>query len=178
MAKTTNTIKSSTPSLDALFNNSGNTVKEIAQVTGSKDKESKVMGVSVGIVTLVPNVPGTFLGSAFRNDIGFLKPLNYDKGLPELKQNPSVEAQIYHLSVQRQHEEYRFFETVGNQLLESGEKEITIKAEDIDSEQFPFMAKLWGNTGIAFYFHNNTIKSAGVELSSEDVNTALNKLFG
>ncbi len=179
MAKTTSiNTKSSTSALDSLLAGNTATVKEVAQVTGSKDKESKVMGVSVGIVTLVPNVPGTFLGSAFRNDVGFLKPLGYDKGLPEVKANASTEAQIYHLSVQRQFEEYRFFEDVANELLASDEKEAIIEAKDINAQNYPFMAKLWGESGMSFYFHNNTVKNVGVELSSEDVNAALDKLFG
>lgn len=171
MAKTTST-------LDSLLSGNTSSVKEVAQVTGKDKESSKLFGVSVGIVNTIPNMPGSFLGSAFRNDIGFLKPMNYDKGLPEMKENPSVEAQIYHLSVQRQFEEYKFFESIGNQLLASEQKDITIHAKDIDMEEFPFMVKLWGETGVSFYFHNNTLKSKGVELGAEDVNKALTKLFG
>ena len=179
MAKTTNTIKSSTSSLDALLSGNTSSVKEVKEVTGKDSKESKTFGVSVGIVSLIPGMPNAFLGSAFRNDINFLKPMNYDKGLPELKSGASPEAQIFHLSIQRQFEEFKFFEAMGNELIGTGTKDLLVKADDIDPEKYPFMYKLWGNVpNLGFYFHNNTLRNAGTELSAEDVNEALTKLFG
>ena len=155
---------------------------EQAQAMGNANnqKASKAVGINISVVTLTKQQADSstlFLGSAFSVDIGFLEPFNYSKGLPT-QNGESLKAQVFHLSVQRQHEEYSLMRSIADAMLAKGQREFTLNWESVDADKYPFTIATWKNTGLNWHFVNRSIaKQNGEKLSSDKVADVLAQLL-
>ena len=162
--------------LGQAFGTSNN--EEVQQATGNANqKVSKAIGVNISVITPTKQDSSLFLGSAFSIDIGFLEPYNYAKGLPQ-QNGESLKAKVFHLSVQRQHEEFSLMKSIADDMLASGKREFTLNWEDVDSSKFPFTIATWGKSGLNWHFVNRSIaKQSGEKLSSDKVVDVLAQLL-
>ena len=165
--------------LGQAFGNDNSGEVQQAQANNSQ-KVSKAIGVNISVVTLTKQqVEGStlFLGSAFSVDIGFLEPFNYAKGLPP-QNGESLKAQVFHLSIQRQHEEFSLMKQIANDMIARGEREITINWAEVDAEKYPFTTTTWKNSGLTWHFTNrNVAKKGGEKLTSDKVVDVLAQLL-
>ena len=160
----------------ALGNTFTNT--EVKQaLSNNNQKQSKAIGVNISIITQTKQDATLFLGSAFSIDVGFLEPYQYDKGLPQ-QNGDTLKAQIFHLSIQRQHEEYRLMKCIAEDMLERNDREHTLKWDEVDEGKFPFAVATWKNSGMVWHFVNRKIaKQAGEKLTADKVKDVLAQLF-
>ena len=140
-------------------------------------KPTKAIGVNVAIITQTKQDASLFLGSAFSIDVGFLEPYQFERGLPQ-QNGETLKAQIFHLSIQRQHEEFALMQSVAQDMLEKGERERTLEWDKVDAGKFPFTVATWGKSGMVWHFVNRKIaRQAGEKLAAERVNDVLAQLF-
>lgn len=160
----------------ALGNTSTNT--EVGQaLDNNNQKPSKATGINISIITQTKQDSSLFLGSAFSIDIGFLEPYQYSRGLPQ-QNGDSTKAKIFHLSIQRQHEEYGLMQEIAQGLLASGERELTVNWDEIDPEKYPFTVRTWRGSGMTWHFTNRKVqKLAGEKLSSDKVKDILTQIL-
>ena len=166
--------------LDQAFGNTS-TGTEVQQALGANSqKQSKALGVNVSVISLTKQQAEDatlFLGSAFSIDVGFLEPYQYDKGLPP-QNGDSLKAQIFHLSVQRQHEEYSLMKHIAEELLENGVREYTVDWDSLDATKYPFTVRTWKNSSMTWHFINRKIARAGGEkLAADKVADVLERLL-
>ena len=158
----------------------GNTSTELEQAMPNnqkQSKESKAMGINVSVITQTKQDATLFLGSAFSIDIGFLKPYQYEKGLPQ-QNGESLKAQLFYLSIQRQHEEYALMEYIANTMLEKNIREHTIDWNQVDAEKYPIALATWKASGMTWHFTNRKIsRPSGEKLTADKVNTILAQLL-
>ena len=162
----------------------GNNSEEVEQAqamgNANNQKASKAVGVNISVVTLTKKQveeSTLFLGSAFSIDIGFLEPFNYSKGLPQ-QNGESLKAQVFHLSVQRQHEEFSLMKSIADAMIAKGQRELTLKWEEVDANKFPLTVATWKGSGLNWHFVNRSIaKKGGEKLSSTAVADALAQLL-
>ena len=135
------------------------------------------MGVNVSVITQTKQDTSLFLGSAFSIDVGFLEPYQYDKGLPQ-QNGETLKAQIFHLSIQRQHEEYSLMKAVADEMLVSGKREHTLNWDEVDATKFPFTVRTWKNSGMTWHFVNRKIsRPSGEKLTADKVADVLAQLL-
>ena len=142
---------------------------EVNQALGANtQKPSKAIGVQVSVITPTRDDP-LYLGSAFNIDVGFLEPMNYDKGLP--KQNGETrKAQIFHMSVQRRYEEYALMREIADEMLASSKAEFTLNWDTLDDNKYPFTIALWSKSGMVWHFTNRKVaKPSGEKLTATKV---------
>ena len=140
-------------------------------------KPSKAIGVNISIITQTKQDATLFLGSAFSIDVGFLEPYQYEKGLPQ-QNGDTLKAQIFHLSIQRQHEEYRLMKAIAEDMLERNDREHTLRWDEVDINKFPFAVATWKNSGMVWHFVNRKIaRQAGEKLAADKVADVLSQLL-
>ena len=155
---------------------------EVEQATGSgnnnpKPASSKAIGINVSIINQTKQDASLFLGSAFSIDIGFLEPYQFEKGLPQ-QNGESMKAQIFHLSIQRQHEEYTLMKSIADKMLVQNIREHTIEWDGIDAEKYPFTIRTWKNSGMTWHFTNRKLgKKTGEKLDSAKVAEVLAEIL-
>ena len=152
---------------------------EVQQAMGSNNQKTatKALGVNISIVTQTKVDSTLFLGSAFSIDIGFLEPFRYDQGLPQ-QNGESLKAQIFHLSIQRQHEEFALMKSIALNMLEGNVRDLTLKWEDVDNSQYPFTLATWKNSGMTWHFINRKLaKPTGEKLTASKVADVLSQLL-
>ena len=171
-----NTLTTEQLLAQALGNTSSS--NEVQQALGNnQQKTSKALGVNVSVITQTKQDSTLFLGSAFSIDVGFLEPYQYDKGLPQ-QNGDSLKSQIFHLSVQRQHEEYSLMKAIAEDLLASGERERTVNWSELNAEKFPFTVATWKNSGMTWHFTNRKVsRPSGEKLTADKVADALAQLL-
>ena len=155
-----------------------NAVEQAQQAMGnSNPKTSKAIGINVSVVSLTKQDSSLFLGSAFSIDVGFLEPFNYSKGLPA-QNGESLKAQVFSLSVQRQHEEFSLMKSIADNMIAKGIREHTLDWSTIDAERFPFTVATWKSSGLNWHFVNrNVAKKNGEKLSADSVVSVLSQLL-
>ena len=165
----------------ALGNSSSGEVQQA--LDNNQQKSSKAIGVTISVITPINNPTkqeqdsSLFLGSAFSIDVGFLEPYNYSKGLPQ-QNGETLKSQIFHLSIQRQHEEYSLMRYIANDMIEKNERERTVNWESVDVKKFPFTVLTWKNSGMTWHFTNRKIaKPSGEKLDAEKVVDILSQLL-
>ena len=163
--------------LDQAFGNTS-TGTEVNQALGNnQQKASKALGVNVSVITQTKQDSSLFLGSAFSIDVGFLEPYQYDKGLPQLN-GDSLKAQIFHLSVQRQHEEYSLMLHIAKDMIEKNVREYTIEWDEVDATKYPFTVRTWKNSSMTWHFINRKIaRPNGEKLTASAVADVLAQLL-
>ena len=172
-----NTLTTEQLLAQALGSTSINTEVQQALPNNNTPKTSKAIGVNISIITQTKQDATLFLGSAFSIDVGFLEPFQYERGLPQ-QNGDTLKAQIFHLSIQRQHEEYSLMQSIAQDMLERGERERTLEWDKVDAGKFPFTVATWGKSGMVWHFVNRKIaKQAGEKLAAERVNDVLSQLF-
>lgn len=150
---------------------------EVEQASGNNKKPSKALGINISIINPTKKDPSLFLGSAFSIDVGFLEPYKYSEGLPQ-QNGDSVKAQIFHLSVQRQHEEFSLMKDIADNMLANDIREHTIDWDKLDSSKYPFTIRTWGKSGMVWHFTNRKLaKPAGDKLDSDKVEEVLADLL-
>lgn len=153
---------------------------EVEQASGKANDQkpaSKATGINVAVITQTKQDASLFLGSAFSIDIGFLEPYQFEKGLPQ-QNGESLKAQIFHLSIQRQHEEYSLMRAIADEMLAKSVREHTINWESIDAEKYPFTVRTWKSSGMTWHFTNRKLaKKAGEKLSSDKVAEVLAEIL-
>ena len=171
-----NTLTTEQLLTQALGNTSSNT--EVNQaLSNNQQKTSKALGVNVSVITQTKQDTTLFLGSAFSIDVGFLEPYQYDKGLPQ-QSGDSLKSQIFHLSVQRQHEEYSLMRAIAEDLLASGEREYTVNWDELIASDYPFTVATWKNSGMTWHFINRKVaKPSGGKLTADKVEEVLAQLL-
>ena len=164
--------------LNQALGNNTSTSNEVQQALGNNNqKTSKSLGVTVSVITPTNQDSSLFLGSAFSIDVGFLEPYQYEKGLPQ-QNSESIKAQIFFLSVQRQHEEYSLMRYIANDMIEKNERERTVNWESLDAKKFPFTVLTWKNSGMTWHFTNRKIaKPSGEKLDADKVVDILSQLL-
>ena len=164
--------------LDQAFGTNNNPSAEVQQALGNnQQKPSKAIGVKVSVINQTKQDSSLFIGSAFSIDIGFLEPYNYDKGLPQ-QNGESLKSQIFHLSIQRQHEEYSLMKAVADEMLVSGKRELTLDWSELNVEKYPFTVRTWKGSGMTWHFTNTkAVKPNGEKLSSDKVENILSQLL-
>ena len=171
-----NTLTTEQLLAQALGSTSINTEVQQA-LSNNTPKPSKAIGVNISIITQTKQDATLFLGSAFSIDIGFLEPYQYEKGLPQ-QNGDTLKAQIFHLSIQRQHEEYSLMQSIAQDMLEKNEREHTLEWDKVDAGKFPFTVATWKNSGMVWHFVNRKVaKQAGEKLTAERVNDVLSQLL-
>lgn len=159
----------------ALGNNDTNA--EVEQASGNNKKPSKAIGVNVSAINPTKQDKTLFLGSAFSIDIGFLEPYKYNEGLPQ-QNGDSDKARIFHLSVQRQHEEFSLMKDIADNMLANDIREHTIDWDKLDSSKYPFTIRTWGKSGMTWHFTNRKLaKPAGDKLDSTKVDEILSDIL-
>ena len=156
-------------------------VQQAQQATGNANqKVSKAIGINISVVTLTKQQveeSTLFLGSAFSIDVGFLEPFNYSKGLPQ-QNGESLKAQVFHLSIQRQHEEFSLMKQIADAMLVRGERELTVNWAEVDKTKYPFTVATWSKSNMTWHFTNrNVAKKGGEKLSSTAVADVLSQLL-
>ena len=140
-------------------------------------KQTKAIGVNISIITQTKQDATLFLGSAFSIDVGFLEPYQYEKGLPQ-QNGETLKAQIFHLSIQRQHEEYSLMKSIAEDMLEKNDREHTLRWDEVDEGRFPFTVATWKNSGMVWHFVNRKIaRQAGEKLAADKVADVLSQLL-
>lgn len=164
--------------LDQAFGNNTSPSSEVQQALGNnQQKASKALGVNISVITQTKQDTSLFLGSAFSIDIGFLEPYQYDKGLPQ-QNGDSLKAQIFHLSVQRQHEEFSLMKSIADSMLANGVREYTVDWDSLDATKFPFTVRTWKNSGMTWHFVNRKIsRPSGEKLTADKVDDVLSQLL-
>ena len=146
-------------------------------LSNNQSRTSKALGVNVSVITQTKQDATLFLGSAFSIDVGFLEPYQYEKGLPQ-QNGDSLKSQIFHLSVQRQHEEYSLMKAIAEDLLASGEREYTVNWSELNAERFPFTVATWKNSGMTWHFINRKVsRPNGEKLTADKVVDVLAQLL-
>ena len=173
-----NTLTTEQLLTQALGNNNTSPSNEVQQALSSNNqKQSKAVGINVSVITQTKQDSSLFLGSAFSIDVGFLEPYQYDKGLPQ-QNGETLKSQIFHLSVQRQHEEYSLMRSIAEDLLASGEREYTVNWDAVNAERFPFTVATWKNSGMTWHFINRKIaRPNGEKLTADKVANVLAQLL-
>ena len=156
---------------------------ELEQATGNgnnnnpKPASSKAIGINVAVINQTKQDASLFIGSAFSIDIGFLEPYQFEKGLPQ-QNGESLKAQIFHLSIQRQHEEYTLMKSIADKMLVQNIREHTIEWDGIDAEKYPFTIRTWKNSGMTWHFTNRKLgKKTGEKLDSAKVAEVLAEIL-
>ena len=151
---------------------------EVGQaLSNSNQKTSKILGVNISVVTVTKQDSSLFLSSTFSIDVGLLEPYQYERGLPQ-QSGDSLKAQIFHLSVQRQHEEYMLMRTIAHVMMERNDRELTVDWSEVDAEKYPFTVATWGKSGMTWHFVNRKVsKPSGEKLSHERVADVLSQLL-
>ena len=154
---------------------------EVEQASGKandqKPASKKATGINVAIITQTKQDASLFLGSAFSIDIGFLEPYMFEKGLPQ-QNGESLKAQIFHLSIQRQHEEFTLMKAIADGMIANDTREHTIDWNDIDAEKYPFTIRTWKNSGMTWHFTNRKLgKKTGEKLSASKVAEVLAEIL-
>ena len=171
-----NTLTTEQLLAQALGSTSTNTEVQQA-LPNNTPKQTKAIGVNISIITQTKQDATLFLGSAFSIDIGFLEPYQYEKGLPQ-QNGDSLKAQIFHLSIQRQHEEFALMQSIAQGMLERGERERTLEWDKVDAGKFPFTVATWKNSGMVWHFVNRKIaRQAGEKLAADKVADVLSQLL-
>lgn len=143
----------------------------------NNQKPSKAMGVNISVINQTKADATLFLGSAFSIDIGFLEPYQFDKGLPQ-QNGESLKAQIFHLSIQRQHEEFTLMKSIADSMLANSVREYTINWNELDAEKYPFTLRTWKESGMTWHFVNRKMsRPSGEKLTSDKVSEVLAKLL-
>ena len=163
----------------ALGNTSTNT--EVNQALGANTpKQSKALGVEVSVISLTKQQAEDatlFLGSAFRNDVNFFEPYQYDKGLPQ-QNGETLKAQIFHLSIQRQHEEFSLMKAIADSMLANGVREHTVDWNELDSAKYPFTLRTWKESGMTWHLVNRKLaRPTGEKLAADKVDDVLSKIL-
>ena len=171
-----NTLTTEQLLAQALGNTSSS--NEVQQALGNNNqKQSKAIGVTISVITQTKQDSSLFLGSAFSIDVGFLEPYQYDKGLPQ-QNGETLKAQIFVLSVQRQHEEFGLMRSIANQMLERNEREHTINWDEMDAERYPLTHALWKNSGMTWHFVNRKVaRPSGEKLTADKIADVLAQLL-
>ena len=164
--------------LNQALGNNTSTSNEVQQaLDNNQQKSSKAIGVAVSVVTLTKQDSSLFLGSAFSIDVGFLEPYNYSKGLPQ-QNGETLKSQIFHLSIQRQHEEFALMKSIAESMIAKGEREFTVNWGEVDSEKYPFTTAIWKSSGMTWHFVNRKMnRPSGEKLSAERVADVLAQLL-
>lgn len=164
--------------LDQAFGSNTSPLGEVQQALGGNNqKPSKAIGVNISVITQTKQDASLFLGSAFSIDVGFLEPYQYDKGLPQ-QNGETLKAQIFHLSIQRQHEEYSLMKAVADEMLVSGKREHTINWDELDATKYPFTVRTWKGSGMTWHFTNRKLaKAQGEKLSAAAVADVLSQIL-
>ena len=164
--------------LDQAFGSNNIPQAEVNQALGANSpKPSKAIGVQVSVITVTRDDPSLYLGSAFNIDVGFLEPMNYEKGLPT-QNGDSLKSQIFSLSVQRQHEEFALMKQIADEMLVAGKREFTLNLSELDTEKYPFTYAMWKDTGMAWHFINRKVaKPSGERLTADKVADVLAQLL-
>ena len=156
---------------------------ELEQATGNgnnnnpKPASSKAIGINVAVINQTKQDASLFIGSAFSIDIGFLEPYQFEKGLPQ-QNGESLKAQIFHLSIQRQHEEYTLMKSIADKMLVQNIREHTIEWDGIDAEKYPFTIRTWKASGMTWHFTNRKLgKKTGEKLDSAKVAEVLAEIL-
>lgn len=150
---------------------------EQASGNGSNQKPSKATGINIAVITQTKQDNTLFLGSAFSIDIGFLEPYKYAEGLPQ-QSGDTAKARVFHLSIQRQHEEYSLMRAIADDMLANGTKEHTIDWAKVDGNKYPFTVATWGKSGMTWHFVNRKVaKPNGDKLTSDKVAEVLAELL-
>lgn len=154
---------------------------EVEQASGNNNQKpssnSKALGINISVINQTKQDPSLFLGSAFSIDVGFLEPYQYEKGLPQ-QNGDSLKAQIFHLSIQRQHEEYSLMKAIADEMLENSTREFTIDWDKLDAEKYPFAIRTWGKSGMTWHFVNRKLaRRTGDKLDSTKVNEVLAEIL-
>ena len=151
---------------------------EVQQALSSNNqKTSKILGVNIAVITVTKQDTSLFLGSAFSIDVGLLEPYQYDKGLPQ-QSGDSMKAKIFHLSVQRQHEEFSLMKTIAHVMMERNDRELTVDWSEVDSEKYPFTVATWGKSGMTWHFTNRKVsRPSGEKLTADKVADVLSQLL-
>ena len=173
-----NTLTTEQLLAQALDGNNTNTNTEVQQALGNNSqKQSKAMGVNISIITQTKLDSSLFLGSAFSIDVGFLEPYQYGKGLPQ-QNGETLKSQIFHLSVQRQHEEYSLMRSIANDMIERGEREYTVNWDELIASNYPFTVATWKNSGMTWHYTNrNVARPSGEKLTADRVADVLAQLL-
>ena len=173
-----NTFLTSEQLLDQAFGSNNTPNSEVNQALGANSqKASKAIGVNISVVNVTKKDSSLFLGSAFSIDVGFLEPYQFDKGLPP-QNGDSLKAQIFHLSIQRQHEEYGLMKAIAEDLLANGEREYTVDWNSLDATKFPFTLRTWRESGMTWHFVNRKIaRQSGEKLTADKVADALAEIL-
>ena len=173
-----NTLTTEQLLAQALGANNTSSSNEVGQaLANSNQKTSKIIGVNISVITVTKQDNSLFLGSAFSIDVGLLEPYQYDRGLPT-QSGDSLKAQIFHLSVQRQHEEYLLMRTIAHVMMERNDRELTVDWSEVDAEKYPFTVATWKNSGMTWHFTNRKIpKPNGEKLTAERVADVLSQIL-
>ena len=172
-----NPILTSEQLLDQAFGNTSTNTEAQQALGANSQKASKAIGVNISVVSVTKQDSSLFLGSAFSVDVGFLEPYQYDKGLPQIS-GDSLKAQIFHLSVQRQHEEFALMKAVAEDLLASGERERTLDWNELNAEKYPFTARTWKGSGMTWHFVNRKLaRPTGEKLAADKVADVLSQIL-
>ena len=164
--------------LDQAFGNNTSPSGEVQQaLDNNNQKASKAIGVQISVINPTKQDTSLFLGSAFSIDIGFLEPYQFTKGLPQ-QNGETLKAQIFHLSIQRQHEEFSLMKAVAEDLLKSGERERTLDWNKVDATKYPFTVRTWRNSGMTWHFTNRKVsRPSGEKLTADKVDDVLSQLL-
>ena len=154
---------------------------ELEQASGKpndqKPASSKATGINVAVINQTKQDASLFIGSAFSIDIGFLEPYHYEKGLPQ-QNGESLKAQIFHLSIQRQHEEFALMRAIADEMLSKEIREHTLNWDELDASKYPFTLRTWKNSGMVWHFTNRKLgKKTGEKLTADKVAEVLADLL-
>ena len=154
---------------------------EVEQASGNgnnqKPASSKATGINVAVINQTKQDATLFIGSAFSIDIGFLEPYQFEKGLPQ-QNGESIKAQIFHLSIQRQHEEYTLMRAIADEMLSKNIREHTLNWDELDAEKYPFTIRTWAKSGMTWHFTNRKLgKKTGEKLTAEKVAEVLAEIL-
>ena len=156
---------------------------ELEQATGNgnnnnpKPASSKAIGINVAVINQTKQDATLFIGSAFSIDIGFLEPYQFEKGLPQ-QNGESLKAQIFHLSIQRQHEEYALMRDIADKMLANNIREHTLNWDELDASKYPFTLRTWKNSGMVWHFTNRKLgKKTGEKLTADKVAEVLAEIL-
>ena len=167
--------------LDKAFGSNTNAGTEVQQALGANNqKPTKAIGVNISVITQTKQQEEgstLFLGSAFSIDVGFIEPYQFDKGLPQ-QNGDSIKAQIFHLSIQRQHEEFSLMKSIADSMLANSVREYTINWDEVDAEKYPFTVRTWKGSGMTWHFVNRKLsRPSGEKLTSSKVVEVLAQLL-
>ena len=154
---------------------------ELEQASGKpndqKPASSKATGINVAVINQTKQDASLFIGSAFSIDIGFLEPYQFEKGLPQ-QNGDSLKAQIFHLSIQRQHEEFALMRAIADEMLSKEIREHTLNWDELDASKYPFTLRTWKNSGMVWHFTNRKLgKKTGEKLTADKVAEVLADLL-